>query len=396
MKLTEEIRAYIQLHREEDVRSLALKRGSFPPEHHQFVIQQISGWQTAKEKVPSWAATEEVLYPVHLSLEQCSSELTAQFKASLMVQGESFADLTGGMGVDFSFLSRQFKKSLYVEQNPELCELAEHNFKELQLSGFQVLNTTFEQFLPQMSPVDVVYLDPARRDSAGRKVVSISDCSPNLCDWKNQLLAKSHDVWVKYSPMLDISLAVSELEDVSELFVISVQNECKELLFHLTRERSDDLQIICVDLKKSGERSFFKFAKSEEPNSPLHLAEAVGRYLYEPNSSLMKAGAFKILTEKFPLKKLAVSSHLYTSDEKVEDFPGRCFEVEADFSLSKNEVKELLSDCVKANMSVRNFPMSVEQLRKKLKIADGGDVYLFATTIGEKKKIVKCKKIEEK
>jgi 16S rRNA G966 N2-methylase RsmD len=325
MKLTEEIRAYIQLHREEDVRSLALKRGSFPPEHHQFAIQQISGWQTAKEKVPSWAATEEVLYPVHLSLEQCSSELTAQFKASLMVQGESFADLTGGMGVDFSFLSRQFKKSLYVEQNPELCELAEHNFKVLQLSGFQVLNTTFEQYLPQMSPVDVVYLDPARRDSAGRKVVSISDCSPNLCDWKNQLLAKSHDVWVKYSPMLDISLAVSELEDVSELLVISVQNECKELLFHLTRERSEDLQIICVDLKKSGERSFFKFAKSEEPNSPLHLAETVGRYLYEPNSSLMKAGAFKILTEKFPLKKLAVSSHLYTSDEKVEDFPRTMF-----------------------------------------------------------------------
>lgn len=393
MKLTEEIRAYIQLHREEDVRSLALKRGVFSPEQHQFAIQQISGWQTAKEKVPSWAATEELLYPVHLSLEQCSSEVTAQFKASLMEHGESFADLTGGMGVDFSFLSRKFQRSLYVEQNPELCELAEHNFKILQLSGFHVLNSTFEQCLPQMSPVEVIYLDPARRDEAGRKVVSISDCSPNLSEWKSLLLEKSHDIWVKYSPMLDISLAVNELEDVSELYVISVQNECKELLFHLTREKSDDLQIVCVDLKKNGEKTIFKFKKREEFDTPLHLAEDVGCYLYEPNTSLMKAGAFKILTEKFPLKKLAVSSHLYTSDEKIETFPGRRFKIESVFSLSKNEVKENLSDCGKANISVRNFPMTVDQLRKRLKITDGGDLYLFATTIGEKKKIIKCRKL---
>lgn len=393
MKLTEEIRAYIQLHREEDVRSLALKRGVFSPEQHQFAIQQISGWQTAKEKVPSWAATEELLYPVHLSLEQCSSEVTAQFKASLMEHGESFADLTGGMGVDFSFLSRKFQRSLYVEQNPELCELAEHNFKILQLSGFHVLNSTFEQCLPQMPPVEVIYLDPARRDGAGRKVVSISDCSPNLSEWKSLLLEKSHDIWVKYSPMLDISLAVNELENVSELYVISVQNECKELLFHLTREKSDDLQIVCVDLKKNGEKTVFKLKKREEFDSPLHLAEDVGRYLYEPNTSLMKAGAFKILTEKFPLEKLAVSSHLYTSDEKIETFPGRRFKIESVFSLSKNEVKENLSDCGKANISVRNFPMTVDQLRKRLKITDGGDLYLFATTIGEKKKIIKCRKL---
>lgn len=393
MKLTEEIRAYIQLHREEDVLSLALKRGVFSPEQHQFAIQQISGWQTAKEKVPSWAAKEELLYPVHLSLEQCSSEVTAQFKASLMEHGESFADLTGGMGVDFSFLSRKFQRSLYVEQNPELCELAEHNFKILQLSGFQVLNSTFEQCLPQMSPVEVIYLDPARRDEAGRKVVSISDCSPNLSEWKSLLLEKSHDIWVKYSPMLDISLAVNELENVSELYVISVQNECKELLFHLTREKSEDLQIVCVDLKKNGEKTVFKFKKREEFDSPLHLAEDVRCYLYEPNSSLMKAGTFKILTEKFPLEKLAVSSHLYTSDEKIETFPGRRFKIESVFSLSKNEVKENLSDCEKANISVRNFPMTVDQLRKRLKITDGGDLYLFATTIGEKKKIIKCRKL---
>lgn len=392
-KVSEEIRAYIRLHREENVRSLALKRGPFSAETHQFIVRQIAGWQIAREKIPSWSEVEDLLYPVHLSLEQCSSELTARFKAELINGGGTFSDLTGGMGVDFSFISQKFKESVYVERNQELCELAEINFQTLRLSGCKVSNDTFESFLPEMSPVDVIYLDPARRDDAGRKMVSISDCSPNLAEWKHLLLEKADDVWVKYSPMLDISLAVSELEFVSDLYVISVQNECKELLFHLKKGGSTNPQIMCVDLRKNGRKSLFQFDRESESNSSLQLAVDVGRYLYEPNASVLKAGAFRIITERYPVKKLSVNSHLYTSDEEIEDFPGRKFVVEKSFAMGKKELKEHLSDCPKANISVRNFPMSVEQLRKKLKLAEGGEVYLFATTIAEKKILLKCARI---
>ncbi len=391
LESNDKIKAYIRLHREEDVRLLALKRDGFTADEHLYVLQQIAGWQIAKKKVPSWAENETVVYPVHLSLEQCSSEETAKYKQSVIGEGDVYADLTGGMGVDFSFVARNFKHSYYVEQNEELCDLAQQNLNSLEVSNFEVCHQTMETFLSDNKQFSTVFIDPARRDESGKKVVSISDCSPNLLEWKERLLEVSPSVWIKYSPMLDISLAIKELEKVNELHIVSLNNECKELLFQLTREKSDDVRVKCVNLGKKEESLTYSLA--EETACLARYATEMGRYLYEPNASVMKAGAFKILSERFAVNKLAASSHLYTSDERIEAFPGRSFEVKSTFSMNKKELKEQLGDCKKANITVRNFPLTVNQLRDKLKIGEGGEVYLFATTLGDKKVLVKAKKM---
>ena len=391
MILTDEIKEFIRLHREEDVRKLALQKSQLSSDMHTFALQQIAGWQVAQKKVPSWSLVDEILYPPHLSLEQCSSELTAQYKASLLSPSDTFVDLTGGMGVDFSFMARKFQQAVYVEQNEHLCQLAQHNFPLLHLNA-RVVNGLSTTVLSQLPPVDVIYMDPARRDEKGRKVVSIADCSPNLLEMKEQLLEKAPSVWIKYSPMLDITLALKELSSVADLHIVSVHNECKELLFHLTRENHAPLRVVCVNLKKE-RMERFEYEWEEEQESGLLLANQVKSYLYEPYASVMKAGAFKILTQRFDVRKLGVSSHLYTSDSLIEDFPGRRFKVDSCFTMNKQQLKEHLSDCRQANVAVRNFPMSAEQLKSKLKLKDGGDVYLFATTFKDQKVILKTKAV---
>ncbi len=389
MILNSDIREYIRLHREDDVRKLALQKSQFSADMHSYILQQIAGWQVAKKKVPSWASVEDIQYPVHLSLEQCSSEQTARYKASLLSGGgASYVDLTGGMGVDFSFMAKGFVKASYVEQNEQLCDLAANNFPLLNLN-VSVNHTTSEEFLNELDHADVVYLDPARRDDKGRKVVSIADCTPNLLEIKDTLLSKSSSVWIKYSPMLDISLAIKELQSVDELHVVSLNNECKELLFHLTNKPTGSVKVVCVNLKKNDTRECFEYVYEEEHNSPLHIADEMGCYLYEPNASIMKAGAFKSLTQKFRLGKLAVSSHLYTSNDVIDTFPGRRFRINEMFTMNKQQVKEHLGDCKQANVSVRNFPLSADKLKSKLKLTDGGDVYLFATTFKDQKILLK-------
>lgn len=390
MNIDPELSAYIRAHRDDDVRHLALSDQKRLGDSLNYALNQISGWQKAKEKIPSWSEIDDLVYPPHLSMEQCSSEQTAAYKATL-VRGESFTDLTGGFGVDFAFIARNFKQATMVERNAELCEIAMHNLPLLGLPNAKVVNGDGMDHLRQMEPVDVIFIDPARRDQQGRKTVSIADCEPNLLEVLETLHARAKKILIKYSPMLDITLAIKELKCVESVHVVSVENECKELLFLLSEKTAGSPLFHCVNLSKRGETRY-TFTMEEERNATIRQAGSIGKYLYEPYSSLLKAGAYKSLCTHFPVEKLAVSSHLYTSDEPINDFPGRAFRVVDTFTLNKKEVKEHLENVKKANIAVRNFPLSANELRNRLKIKEGGDIYLFATTHMEKRLVIMCEK----
>ena len=424
------------------VRLLALQSHRYPDIDMPFLLDQLAGWQTARTKLPSWAANEDILYPPHLSMEQCSSEQTAEYKARLVARlvggdnlvssdlnndccrpsaGEktipkqqenhvrnsfegSFCDLTGGFGVDFSFIAHSFKRAIYVEQQENLCELARHNFHALGLTQAEVVNDDGTTYLHQLDHVSVLFLDPARRNEQGGKTVLISDCTPDVLALEEELLEKADTVVIKLSPMLDWHRAVDELNRLSnvvrEVHIVSVRNECKELLLVLqrTKDEKDDkmatekaLQVFCVN-----DESIVSYSLDEALSTSQRLLSAVpkaGQYLYEPNASLMKAGCFALLTARYPLSALSLNSHLFVSDETIDDFPGRKFEITAVSSFNKKELRRSLSGIDKANLAVRNFPMSVADLRKRLKIKEGGNVYLFATTDAESNHLLfVCKK----
>jgi len=352
-------------------------------------LRQIEARQLLLKKVPEWSANDDLLFPAHLSIEQCSSEATARYKASI-VEGHTLADLTCGLGIDSFYLSQRFHETDAVERQPELCRLAQHNFQVLQ-TPIKVHNEAAEDYLQHCEPKDCIYLDPARRDLHGRKTVCISDCTPNVTALQDLLLQRAETVMVKLSPMLDIIKALEELKCVKEIHVLAVRNECKELVFILKRGYSGQPTLYAANLMTSQPVVSFNF--DDERDSALRLSEGVRHYLYEPNAALMKAGCYKLLAHRFKVDKLHKNSHLYTSDTLVPDFPGRIFEVE-DWTLYNKKVKQLLlptSD--KTNLTVRNFPIAVETLRKTLKLKEGGDVYLFATTLrNEEKVLIKTKK----
>ena len=393
MQLTPEQKSFVLMHEGEDVRDLALRFSS--REDMPFLLAQIAGRQVSKTKIPSWYAIDEMIYPVHLSLEQASSEQTARYKASL-VSGKngSFVDLTGGMGVDFSFFTPNFCEAVYVERNAELCKIATYNFERLGLKNATVRNGDGETFLNEMPKADFIYLDPSRRDNSGQKVFRIEDCSPDLSEIKTVLREKSDSILIKYSPMLDISQAVKTLGNVTEVHIVSIQNECKELLIILSKSVVAEPRFVAVNLRKTNEWERFSFTVSEEQEAQISFTDKLGRYLYEPNASILKAGAFKSVAKAYDVAKLHINSHLYTSDNLVADFPGRIFEVEASCSPNKRELKLFLSETKKANISVRNFPMSVAEIRRKTNLKEGGDVYLFATTLADERKVwIKCRKL---
>lgn len=400
MQLSLSQKEFIRTHGERDVRELALR---FSRDDMALLLSQIAGRQMARLKIPSWYEREEIFYPAHLSLEQASSELTARYKASLVsaVTGTSakersgrFADLTGGMGIDFAFLAPLFGEADYVEQNVELCDIAEHNFGVLQLHHARVRCASAAQFLREADPYDLIYLDPARRDEAGRKVFRIEDCTPDLTELCTLLLEKAEKVMVKYSPMLDIALAVKTLGHVGEVQVVSVDNECKELLFLLSKTAGAAPQYVAVNLKRSGEQERFSFTMAQEQQAAISFADAPGHYLYEPNASILKAGAFKGVAQSYHLQKLHTNSHLYTSDERIVDFPGRVFEVVSFFVPNKQNSKAFTRETKKANIAVRNFPMTVAEIRRKTGLAEGGDTYLFATTLSDERKVwIVCRKV---
>ena len=382
------------------VRLLALQAHNYPDIDMPFLLNQLTGWLKARTKLPSWAAQEDIIYPPHLSMEQCSSEQTALYKANLLKElsgshapssSTRFVDLTGGFGVDFSFIARNFTHATYVEQQEQLCKVAQHNFKVLGLSHVEVVNTDGTEYLHQMQPANVIFLDPARRNEQGGKTVLIEDCSPDVLTLEKELLEKADSIVLKLSPMLDWHRAVNELNVIGnvvrEVHILSVRNECKELLIVLQKEEPQldttaasipKLRIVCMNDNEVV--SYYKEDTAGILPSILSTPPTAGQYLYEPNASLMKAGCFALISRRYGVSALSVNSHLFVSNSLIEHFPGRSFRLVAVSSFNKKELRRTLSAIKKANLAVRNFPMSVADLRKKLKIKEGGTDYLFATT----------------
>lgn len=399
---------FISIHATEDVRQVAFLGSKNPEVDLPFALDQIRGRQMARTKLPRWAATEGIIYPPHLSMEQCSSEFTAEYKANLAFakvreseearlrapaglsdEQAQFVDLTGGFGVDFSYIAfRLDVPSLYVEQQESLCRVARENFNLLGLRKAKVIcGDGMEELRRLESGLRLVYVDPARRDETGKKVVGLRDCRPDVTLLAKEMLDKASVVIVKLSPMLDWRLAMADLPHVREVHIVSVGNECKELLLVLQKVGQAPVSVCCVNDKQ---RFCFRLGEHEEteglpfPESDFFRAPK-GKdgclYLYEPNASLMKAGCFASLSARFAMRMIAQNSHLFVSGELRRDFPGRRFKVLAICSLNKKELRHTFAGMVRANIATRNFPLSVAELRRRLKLRDGGNSYVFGTTL---------------
>lgn len=481
---------FIRQHQDDDVRQLAFLGSKYPEVDMPFALDQIRGRKMARVKLPRWASIDGIIYPPHISMEQCSSEQTALYKAELAARllglspsssenGEEkekesenasnlhlseicefackgavdsefakneatckkqqiltesegnvneikeephegdfseetgFVDLTGGFGVDFSYIaSRLGVKSMYVERQAHLCEAAKENFGRLGLKnaivkngdGIEVLHSfaskkeaaasdslgitedQSQSLLKTNLGLKLIFIDPARRDDAGNKVVSLKDCTPDVTLLQEEMLSKADYVIIKLSPMLDWHRAVSELNCVQEVHIISVNNECKELLLVLSARNMGNLRIYCVNDAQS-----FVCEESDMESSSVKIAPSILEemlYLYEPNASLMKAGCFSVLSERYGARMLSKNSHLFVSREPIAAFPGRSFRIIAVSSFNKKELKRYLSGITKANIATRNFPLSVAELRKRLKLKDGGETYIFATTLSDESHVL--------
>lgn len=388
---------FIKQHREDDPRQLALQASRHPHIDMRAAVVQISAWQTARKKLPLWAETEGIIYPEHLSMEQCSSQLTAGYKAQLaqtlpgLDTPMKLADLTGGFGVDATMMARATGARLtLVERNPQLCDIARNNLPLLGVENAQVICADSVETLVGLQHQSLIFIDPARRDEHGGKTIAISDCTPDISAIRIPLLDKADWVMVKLSPMLDLASVTRDLKSVKEIHIVSVEGECKEVLLVMRKGWEDKPHIVCTNITRDGHTDTLH---ADEQNSHCHYAEKIGRYLYEPNASIMKACAFRTVAATFGVEKLHPDSHLYTSDALVGNFPGRKFEVESHTSFAKKELKTFLAGMKKANLTLRNFPSTVAELRKRLKIAEGGDIYLFATTMADgTHTLIKCKK----
>ena len=382
---------FITAHRNDDVRRLALQAQRYPNVDMRQAITQIEGWQLAKEKLPQWAATEGIVYPPRLSMEQCSSEATAQYTASI-VDGDIMTDLTGGFGIDCSYMARKFKRAVYIERSELLCNIARHNFKLLKLDHIEIINSTCEETLDTLPQCDWIYSDPARRDHSGGKVVALSDCEPNIPQLEERLMQRCNRAMIKCSPMLDITAACRNLKNIQEVHIIAVNNECKELLFILSSSKdSTPVNLHCINISKNGEQRFSTTIGNnrEQPQ----YSNSIKEYLYEPNAAIQKGGCSAALAYELRIEKLHPNSHLFTSSEPIGDFPGRSFIVDGVCSFAKSKIKKVIGGIKQANITLRNFPDTVQGVRKRLKIAEGGDIYLFATTLNNGEKIlIKCRK----
>ena len=399
MNINEQTWQYIVAHAEDDVAHLALHPSKDPQVDMAVVLQQIAGRQKAKEKLPDWYATEGILFPRKVSMEQCSSSQTAEYKASL-VGGDSFADFSGGFGVDTVALAQKFANGYYVEPQEELCDLFRHNSNLLGIRNVEVINGTMEEHLAAIGHVDTIYLDPSRRDVHGRRVVSLADCRPNLLEWKSALLEQCNTLMVKLSPMIDIHQTLRDLPETYAVHVVAVEGECKEVVFLLTRRdvpwhvsTTTDPTIIAVDIHKNA-ISRVESTLETERTTPPRIATELGIYLYEPNAAVMKAGIFNALSQQFSVSKLAKNTNLFTADVLHEDFPGRVFRIEAVHEFHPRKTAKELSHLASVSIAVRNFPLTAEELRKTLKIKDGNEKYLFGCTLPPNRKtILVCSKL---
>ena len=417
---------FIRQHQDDDVRQLAFLGSKYPEVDMPFALDQIRGRKMARVKLPRWASLEGIIYPPHISMEQCSSESTALYKAELAArllglpasslssssfsseyEKESeeeigFVDLTGGFGVDFSYIaSRLGMSSMYVERQAHLCEAAKENFERLGLKNAIVKNEDGIEVLHSLKELKLIFIDPARRDDAGNKVVSLKDCTPDVTVLQEEMLLKADYVIIKLSPMLDWYRAISELSHVREVHIISVNNECKELLLVLSARNLGDMEASSADgeVKHAGnlriycvnDAQSFVCDELDMESSPVKIAPSTleeMQYLYEPNASLMKAGCFGVLSRRYDARMLSKNSHLFVSQAPIEAFPGRSFRIIAVSSFNKKELKRHLSGITKANIATRNFPLSVAELRKRLKLKDGGETYIFATTLSDESHVL--------
>ena len=384
---------FIRQHTDDDVRQLALQGGRYPEVDLTYALEQIAGRQKARVKLPSWAVLDGIIYPSHLSMEQCSSEATARYKASIAGTGDLLVDLTAGFGVDMAFVSPNFRHAVSVEQNASLCTISSENFERLGLKHVKVICGDGVDYLHQMNHADLLFIDPARRDEHGGRTYGIADCSPNVLEIIDEMIEKASRVMIKLSPMLDWRKTVDDIGDhqanVNEVHIVSVNNECKELLLVVSKEATP-VHVFCVN-----DTDVFDFEAGNHLATEFLSVERSPHYLYEPNASIMKAGAFDLVANRFGITQVGKNSHLFVSDTPLQSFPGRSFVIDNIASMNKREVKKALKDVSRANISVRNFPMSVAELRRRLKLKDGGDVYLFATTVERRgHQLFVCRKTE--
>ncbi|MBR5028388.1 MAG: RsmD family RNA methyltransferase [Bacteroidales bacterium] len=394
MMLSEETRQFIRRYADADTAELLLKRGQFPGLDVPFAVQQIEGRRKAQYKLPALASNPDFVFPPRLNLEQASSEPTAEFKAARYAEGATVIDITGGLGIDSIYFARRAAKVTYIEQNPELFAIARQNFDTLGLKNVECFcGDSLEIIAKQGLKADLVYADPARRDEHNRKMVSLADCTPDITALLPALLKAASQVLVKTSPMLDITLAQRQLGCVAETAVVSVRNECKEVLFLCGGEKGQG--VVCADIDAEGRQRVFVPTAEELASTP-PCADRLCRYLYDPGVSVVKANVCNALAMRMGLAKLHHGNRLLTSDVLVDDFPGRVFEVRGEVRLSAKEVREALPQG-KANVVCRSFPQTADELRKKLKLSDGGDDFLVATTIKNNKKIgIVCRKVGER
>ncbi len=409
MTITDKTADFIRLHRLDDVRTLALKGDANSGVDMAFALNQIQGWQTARQKLPSWAEADGIVYPPHLNMEQCSSEATARYKSECLeshydLSKSTLIDLTGGFGVDFSIMSQSFAKAIYVERNAELVEVARHNFGVLGLGNVTAVcadGTEFLGSLPMKTEEGsrtVVYLDPARRDGNGKKVFRIEDCSPDIIGIRDKLLSHADVVMIKLSPMLDWHMALNKLDhdvpawigDVNyEVHAVSTRNECKELLIVMSRAYGKKMptRIVCSN---DGQRFQTDDSRCKPTLWQGDTEEAKGMCLLVPNASIMKAGVFGEVSREYGIGMLDRDSHLYIKEHDIPEFPGRRFKIERVSTMNKKDLRKALEGISQANVSARNFPLAADTLRKRLRLKDGGDTYLFATTVGAKHLVFVC------
>ena len=416
MKMTEATRQFIRDHPEDDPVELLLHASRYPDVDMQTAIVQIEARRRIKYKLPSWYRDERTIFPSTLAAEQCSSEITAFYKQRLVQSNNWVCDLTGGLGVDTCFFARKVRRVTYVEREEEYCEAAQFNY-ELQITNYGGDNLSLNIQIIQGDAVDLIirgdkriigadvfYLDPSRRGAGNKRKLAISDYEPDILKLI-ALLPKTCRIIIKLSPMMDITLALSLIPEVREVHVVSVKNDCKELLVVIypavttARQPSATVQqpvdrlpaIYCINFTSTGEEQSFRFCLQDERDAHAPLAKATGRYLYEPNASVLKAGAYKSVAILYEVEKLHTSSHLYTSNQLITSFPGRIFEIIEVIPFSNRSCKTLKESIPQAHITVRNFPLSVEALRNRTRIADGGTIYLFATTLSSNQKVlIKC------
>lgn len=380
--LQNEVQQFINANLKTDINKLILKGSPFNSISIQELANQIVAKQKSEAKLPTWFTTNNIYYPPKLSIEQTSSEITASYKSNL-ISGESIIDITGGFGIDTYYFSKHFQQVVHCEINTELSNIVKHNYKLLDVHNIKTIAQDGLDFLANTTQkFDCIYIDPSRRNDTKGKVFLLNDCVPNVPKNIDFLFEKTNSILIKNSPILDITSTINELKFVKQIHVIAVNNEVKELLFLLEKNYSEAIQVHTVNILKSQHQIFnFKLQETKNINYSLPLT-----YIYEPNAAILKAGAFNEVAEKLNVSKLHQHSHLYTSHELI-DFPGRTFSVEHIIPFDKKEIKKHLSN-LKANITIRNFPISVAEIRKKTKIKEGGNTYMFFTTNMENKLII--------